>query len=154
MWEITIISLLYLIHCGLAQQCVEFDLNSAPASGTTCSPYVSSQISFQKVILNLIIVYYCSKPTICALYSFNKCVLYIRLVYFIFDVLKVWVPLLPNAIKEVDNFFNTTIFWQVKAVEPILPFYCFDALVSLLCNAAYPPCNYSDGPFSSKYLTK
>eukprot|EP00026_Physarum_polycephalum_P004500 Phypoly_transcript_04521.p1 GENE.Phypoly_transcript_04521~~Phypoly_transcript_04521.p1 ORF type:complete len:618 (+),score=33.36 Phypoly_transcript_04521:251-2104(+) len=55
----------------------------------------------------------------------------------------VWLPLILNAISEVDNVFNSTILYQITAVQSILSVNCYDALLSLLCNAAFPPCNYT-----------
>jgi hypothetical protein len=60
-----------------------------------------------------------------------------------YDTLNVWLPLIPNAISEVDSVFNSTVLWQIRAVQSILSVQCYSSLLSLLCNAAFPPCNYS-----------
>lgn len=110
-----------IFHCVSAQQCVKFEPASAPGAGGVCIPYLSERISLNSQ-------HYIHQ------YTSNS-----------IDNIKVWVPIVPNAMSLIDKAFNQSILWKIKAVKPIVAFRCYDTIVSLLCNAAFPPCNDSSG---------
>lgn len=106
-------TLLCLVPESTAQQCQPFDPLYTPASREVCPPFLHDLVSL-------------TNSTSIA----KGC-----------DIFYIWSPysfLYSQGL--IDEAFNTSELWMVKAIRPITPIMCYQHLVSLTCNSAFQPC--------------
>jgi len=97
----------------LAQQCQPFNPAYAPASRDICPPFLHDLVSSNTAVFHL------------------SC-----------DILHIWSPLsLPSAQVLIDDIFNSSELWYLKAIQAVTPIDCYQNLISLSCNSAFQPCN-------------
>lgn len=111
-FDIIVVFLVCLFATGFAQQCQSFDPTYALASKDVCPPFLQKLVS-----------------SICKTKQNH------------YDILHIWSPssyLYSQGI--IDELFNSSKLWMVKALQSIAPTRCYQYLISLGCNSAFQPC--------------